>query len=147
MATKRKSSDEDTYDNNEARTPTSPPRKKLRITRNQKQALIDNLQLEITERARKLRAQYSLQANDLRARIERRVNRIPIALRKANMGELLEKHSTAPRVAHDNSSPRKLISPSKGSRGFAGISVSPAKQRAAVASPQTHRVKKQRCDT
>lgn len=41
---KRKSADDDAYD---VTTPTgSPPTKKLRITRNQKQALIDNLQLE-----------------------------------------------------------------------------------------------------
>ncbi|KAK5788179.1 hypothetical protein VI817_009137 [Penicillium citrinum] len=66
-------------------TPRGPPAKKMRLTQGQKQALIDNLQLEITERARKLRSQYALQANDLRARIERRVNRIPVSLRKANM--------------------------------------------------------------
>lgn len=62
------------------------------ITDGQKQALIDNLQLEITERARKLRAQYALQAQSLRTRIELRVNRIPNSLRNANMGELLEKY-------------------------------------------------------
>lgn len=46
-AAKRKSRDDDAYLDDEARTPTnSPPRKKMRITRNQKQALIDNLQLE-----------------------------------------------------------------------------------------------------
>ncbi|KAJ5887166.1 hypothetical protein N7504_011213 [Penicillium tannophilum] len=76
-------------------TPTGRPVKKLRLTQSQKQALIDNLQLEITERARKLRSQYALQAHDLRSRIERRVNRIPISLRKANMGELLDKHNAA----------------------------------------------------
>ncbi|KAH8429674.1 uncharacterized protein LDX57_007346 [Aspergillus melleus] len=143
LGTKRKSA-EDAYPSNEARTPTSsPPQKKLRITRNQKQALIDNLQLEITERARKLRAQYALQASDLRARIERRINRIPVALRKANMGELLEKHNAAIRAQHENGSPRKHISPIKGSRGLTTLSMSPAKQRAAAASPQTRRVKKQ----
>jgi hypothetical protein len=103
-------------------TPTgSPARKKLKITQSQKQAIIDNLQLEskivlptttmeamvpldsvlltqaVTERARKLRAQYALQAQDLRARIERRVNRIPLALRKATMGELLEKYGATTR--------------------------------------------------
>ncbi|KAJ5157863.1 uncharacterized protein N7482_008963 [Penicillium canariense] len=93
-------------------TPTGRPAKKLRLTQGQKQALIDNLQLEITERARKLRAQYALQANDLRARIERRVNRIPISLRKVNMGELFEKHS-APTQA---TSPIRRISPAKVSR-------------------------------
>ncbi|KAI1612141.1 Borealin N terminal-domain-containing protein [Exophiala viscosa] len=74
-------------------TPTgSPASKKMRITEAQKQALMDNLQLEITERARQLRAGYALQCADLRARIERRVNRIPLAIRKMTMGELMEKH-------------------------------------------------------
>ena len=42
---KRKSASDDAYDG--ITTPTgSPPTKKLRITRNQKQALMDNLQLE-----------------------------------------------------------------------------------------------------
>ncbi|KAK5056622.1 hypothetical protein LTR84_012154 [Exophiala bonariae] len=75
-----------------AATPTGSPRKKMRITQSQKQALMDNLQLEITERARQLRAGYSLQCADLRARIERRVNRIPLAVRKMTMGELMEQH-------------------------------------------------------
>ncbi|PGH36489.1 hypothetical protein GX50_00676 [[Emmonsia] crescens] len=82
-----------------ARTPNgSPARKRMKITHSQKQALIDNLQLEVTERARKLRAQYALQAQDLRGRIERRVNRIPVALRKAKMGDLLAKHSESTRA-------------------------------------------------
>ncbi|CAN8099480.1 unnamed protein product [Discula destructiva] len=74
----------------------STPRKKLRtgISLSQKQALIDNLQLEVTERARKLRAQYNLQAQGLRTRIEIRVNRIPMALRKAKMGELADKYKS-----------------------------------------------------
>jgi hypothetical protein len=61
----------------------------------------------VTERARKLRAQYTMQAQGLRTRIEIRVNRIPIALRKANMGELFAKHSIAaekPRFSSDNPS-------------------------------------------
>lgn len=49
----------------------------------------------VTERARNLRAHYALQAQDLRARIERRVNRIPVALRKANIGELFEKYKSS----------------------------------------------------
>ena len=98
-----------------ARTPSnrSPIKKvKMGITLGQKQALIDNLQLEsennilqctlrtsliflkiVTERARKLRAQYMHQAQVLRSRIEIRVHRIPMAMRKVNMGELLLKHS------------------------------------------------------
>ncbi|TPX17467.1 uncharacterized protein E0L32_003110 [Thyridium curvatum] len=80
-------------------SPSESPRKKRKvgITLGQKQALIDNLQLEkcppVTERARKLRAQYNLQAQGLRTRIEIRVNRIPMALRKAKMGDLLDKYS------------------------------------------------------
>ncbi|ROW16277.1 hypothetical protein VPNG_01872 [Cytospora leucostoma] len=70
------------------------PRKRQRtgITSGQKQALIDNLQLEITDRARKLRAQYNLQAQGLRTRIEIRVNRIPMALRNVRMGELADQY-------------------------------------------------------
>ena len=50
------------------------------------------LRVTVTERARKLRAQYALQAQSLRTRMEMRVNRIPTALRKANMGELYDKY-------------------------------------------------------
>lgn len=49
----------------------------------------------VTERARKLRAQYMLQAQGLRTRIEIRVNRIPTGLRKAKMGDLLLKYNEA----------------------------------------------------
>ncbi|KAE8378438.1 Borealin N terminal-domain-containing protein [Aspergillus bertholletiae] len=144
LTSKRKSRDDDAYPVDEARTPTgSPPKKRLRVTRNQKKALIDNLQLEVTERARKLRAQYALQAKDLRARIERRINRIPIALRKANMGELLEKYNAALRAQQENTSPRKLISPIKGSRNFAAISINPAMRKASAASPSPRRTRKQ----
>ncbi|ATY63435.1 hypothetical protein A9K55_008026 [Cordyceps militaris] len=79
----------------EPTTPTerSPiKRRRACITLPQKQTLIENLQLEITERARRLRAQYNLQAQGLRSRIEIRVNRIPTALRKMKMGDLLLKY-------------------------------------------------------
>lgn len=49
----------------------------------------------VTERARRLRAQYNVQAQHLRSRVEMRINRIPTALRKTTMGELLSK-SVAP---------------------------------------------------
>lgn len=78
----------------------------------------------VTERARKLRAQYALQANDLRARIERRVNRIPVSLRNANIGELLEKHNAATNKQQIASASRKY-SPIKVSRNMASISVDP----------------------
>ncbi|KPI45336.1 uncharacterized protein AB675_2700 [Cyphellophora attinorum] len=87
---KRKS---DAIDDTPATPTGSPSRKKLRVTAEQKQAIIDNLQLEITERARKLRAGYALQCEDLRARVQRRVNRIPMAMRKMTMGELMARHA------------------------------------------------------
>ena len=94
--------------------PQESPSKRQRvgITLAQKQALIDNLQLEsmssaqrgvddatltlaaVTERARKLRANYNIHAQSLRTRIEIRVNRIPLSLRKLTMGELMDKYST-----------------------------------------------------
>ncbi|TFA98094.1 hypothetical protein CCMA1212_010121 [Trichoderma ghanense] len=76
-------------------TPKRSPieKKPTGITLQQKQALIENLRLEITERARRLRAQYHLQAQGLRSRIEIRLNRIPTALRKATMGDLLLKYA------------------------------------------------------
>ncbi|KAL4920769.1 Borealin N terminal-domain-containing protein [Aspergillus aurantiobrunneus] len=143
LATKRKSHEmDDAHPSVENVTPTNtPPRKRMRITRSQKQALMDNLQLEITERARKLRAQYALQAQDLRARIERRVNRIPVALRKANMGELLEKHNASLRAQKENPSPRKYRSPAKGSRNFTAMSAS-GRKKAATISPSPRRVRK-----
>ena len=87
-------------------------KRRLGITPAQKQALIDNLRLEststqpqavdyalltgtaVTERARKLRANYNIHAQSLRTRIEIRVNRIPMSLRKLTMGELLQKYAT-----------------------------------------------------
>jgi hypothetical protein len=48
---------------------------------------------KVTERARKLRAQYALQAQGLRTRLEMRVNRIPQALRKRNIQDLLDEYA------------------------------------------------------
>ncbi|KAF3481907.1 uncharacterized protein GIQ15_04666 [Arthroderma uncinatum] len=113
VSRKRKSPEPNSqYD--EAHTPTrSPSKRQLRITQKQKQALMDNLQLEITERARKLRAHYALQAQDLRARIERRINRIPMALRKQNLGELLVKYSEAAKETNTKSPFKKPTLPLK----------------------------------
>ncbi|PHH90979.1 hypothetical protein CDD83_2049 [Cordyceps sp. RAO-2017] len=72
------------------RSPIRKPR--MNISLQQKQALVDNLQLEVTERARRLRAQYNLQAQGLRSRIEIRINRIPTSLRKVKMGDLILKY-------------------------------------------------------
>ncbi|KAH7369082.1 Borealin N terminal-domain-containing protein [Plectosphaerella cucumerina] len=73
-------------------TPTRSPIKKRRgITIEQKKAIIENLQLEVTDRARRLRAQYHARAQSLRSRVEMRVARIPRALLKLTMEELLAK--------------------------------------------------------
>ncbi|KAK3394046.1 Borealin N terminal-domain-containing protein [Podospora didyma] len=97
-------------------------RKQGTITLAQKQALIDNLQLEITERARKLRANYNIHAQSLRTRIEIRVNRIPISLRKVKMGDLLQKYSTdQPQQQQSQQSlsqyPRTALTSGGGNRG------------------------------
>ncbi|KAI7525081.1 hypothetical protein KC331_g17740 [Hortaea werneckii] len=107
----------------EAQTPEQSPAKTMTgITEAQKQALVDNLQLEITERARKLRAQYAMQAQGLRTRLEMRVNRIPQGLRKRNIQDLLDEHAQrekpqpAPPVPATNTEPAKAsVVPSKSS--------------------------------
>lgn len=47
----------------------------------------------VTERARKLRAQYALHAQGLRSRLEMRINRIPLALREKNIMDLVNQHA------------------------------------------------------
>ncbi|PVH78920.1 hypothetical protein DL98DRAFT_516416 [Cadophora sp. DSE1049] len=124
-----------------ARTPPnrSPIKKqKMGITLAQKQALIDNLQLEITERARKLRAQYNLQAQGLRTRIEIRVNRIPMALRRAKMGDLYTKYSEPSRPAATASRTEKINSPRK--------NLLQAEQSNSRASPSPQRAPKRMSD-
>lgn len=95
-------------------SPATPERDSARqapaITATQKQALIDNLQLEsksmsnaygapfltrlaVTERARKLRAQYALHAQGLRSRLEMRINRVPKQLRATNIADLIDQYS------------------------------------------------------
>ncbi|KAF8455641.1 Borealin N terminal-domain-containing protein [Terfezia claveryi] len=65
------------------------------LTSPQKRIIIDNLMLEMNERVRRLRAQYEVQAQALRNRIEMRINRVPKKLWNAKMGDLLLKHATA----------------------------------------------------
>ncbi|KAL2685189.1 hypothetical protein Neosp_006285 [[Neocosmospora] mangrovei] len=80
-----------------AGSPSAYPRSPIKrrtpgtITMQQKQAMIDNMQLEITERARRLRAQYSFMATTVRSRVEMRINRIPMSMRNVKMGDLLQK--------------------------------------------------------
>lgn len=100
----------------------------------------------VTERARKLRAQYALQAQDLRSRIHRRVNRIPLALRKTTMGELLERHSMKAASSSNETLPAKKTAGSKTTRGGAAASASRGADRltntsvATSAPKQTRRV-------
>ncbi|KAK4197037.1 Borealin N terminal-domain-containing protein [Triangularia verruculosa] len=112
----------------------SPAKMRRRgVTASQKQALIENLQLEITERARKLRSNYNIHAQSLRTRIEIRVNRIPMSLRKMKMGDLLDKYSNqqqqhqrppvagylkGPPVPEKDPNPSKVYPPRAGGLGY-----------------------------
>ncbi|KAF4449653.1 nbl1 borealin protein [Fusarium austroafricanum] len=82
------------HSGSDASQPRSPIRKRTpgTITMVQKQAMIDNMQLEITERARRLRAQYNYMATTVRSRIEMRLNRVPMSMRNVKMGDLLQKY-------------------------------------------------------
>lgn len=52
------------------------------------------ISIAVAERARKLRAQEALQCRGLRTRVEIRINRVPSAMRKPKMRDLLAKHMT-----------------------------------------------------
>jgi len=76
--------------------------------------LIESL---VTVRARRLRAQYSTQAEGLRTRVEFRVNRIPPALRKQKLGDLMKKYSdesAKPSGSQNTNSVRNPMQESKG---------------------------------
>lgn len=51
--------------------------------------------IAVTERARHLRAQYALQCEDLKSRIRRRINRVPLKVRKMTIGELMTQNESA----------------------------------------------------
>ncbi|KAK4127124.1 hypothetical protein N657DRAFT_566491 [Parathielavia appendiculata] len=122
--------------------PQESPSKRQRvgITLVQKQALLDNLQLEITERARKLRSNYNIHAQSLRTRIEIRVNRIPLSLRKLTMGELLERYSN-----ESQEKPRAMTSSVRGPAVPAKDVPSrpPTRGTATAAQPSTRPAKRQ----
>lgn len=65
----------------------------MRILLCKRVELYTNAAFIVTERARKLRAQYNVQAQGLKTRIEIRVNRIPISMRKKNIGDYFDKHN------------------------------------------------------
>ena len=71
-----------------------------------------------------------LQAQGLRARVEIRVNRIPVAMRKVKMGDLVLKHSTTSLKSTTVAGPSQMArSPAKNllqeSRGLTRQSPSP----------------------
>ncbi|KAA8909013.1 Borealin N terminal-domain-containing protein [Sphaerosporella brunnea] len=74
-----------------ATSPKSPFRRVVdgRITKPQKQALLDNLEVEMNQRTRKLRSQVNQQVHALKQRIEMRINRIPKKFWKMTMADLL----------------------------------------------------------
>ena len=65
---------------------------------------------EVTERARKLRNQYKLQAQSLRAHIEMRINRVPSSLRRSKMGDL-DSARTGPSEPVEQSNQMNIIEP------------------------------------
>lgn len=65
---------------------------------------------EVTERARKLRNQYKLQAQSLRAHIEMRINRVPSSLRRTKMGDL-DSALTGPSEPVEESNQMNIIEP------------------------------------
>ncbi|VBB73452.1 Putative protein of unknown function [Podospora comata] len=122
--------------------------RKRGVTATQKQALMENLQLEITERARKLRTNYSIHAQSLRTRIEIRVNRIPMSLRKMKMGDLLDKYSNqqrppvagylkGPPVPEKDSNPSKVYPPRAGGRPRAEQLPPPSSSQAQPPPPRS----------
>ncbi|KAI0140135.1 Borealin N terminal-domain-containing protein [Hypoxylon sp. NC0597] len=143
-ATRKRKSSHSTSPIEDQKIPTkgSPSRspikkRKLGLSLAQKQALIDNLQLEITERARRLRAQYNIQAQQLRSRVEMRVNRIPTSLRKAKMGELLSKSLQPQQPPRPPKSTEEISGADKENQG-AAVDNSKKRARAAPGKEPAH---------
>ncbi|RMD42619.1 hypothetical protein DV735_g2508, partial [Chaetothyriales sp. CBS 134920] len=129
-------------------TPTGSPvtHKKLKVSEAQKQALMDNLQLEIDERKRRLRVHYALQSADLRSRIERRINRIPMAMRRMTMREVMAKHQEA--IKAQTAAKKPVLAPAPSARPLPQLPSEPAKsslpKRAQVHSPAAARGRKRK---
>ncbi|KAL0936611.1 uncharacterized protein CTRU02_208826 [Colletotrichum truncatum] len=136
-------------------TPTmlsSSPSKRPRagITIEQKQAIIDNLQLEITDRARRLRAQYNQQAQTLRSRIQMRVNRVPRSMLKMTMADFvaraieqqrrLESVSRPPPVPEKDFPPRanphKLAPPARPAKRLSDAMAGGDKENEQILNPK-----------
>ncbi|KXH31389.1 hypothetical protein CSIM01_04008 [Colletotrichum simmondsii] len=125
-------------------------RQRLGISLEQKQAIIDNLQLEITDRARRLRAQYNQQAQTLRSRIQMRVNRVPRAMLKMTMADLvaraieqqkrLEAASRPPPVPEKDfpprGSPHKLAPPARPAKRLSDAIAGGDKENEQILNPK-----------
>ncbi|KAK1598036.1 Borealin N terminal-domain-containing protein [Colletotrichum navitas] len=125
-------------------------RQRLGISLEQKQAIIDNLQLEITDRARRLRAQYNQQAQTLRSRIQMRVNRVPRSMLKMTMADLvaraveqqkrLEAASRPPPVPEKDfafrTSPYKLAPPARSTKRLSDAMAGGDKENEQILNPK-----------
>ncbi|KAK1982583.1 Borealin N terminal-domain-containing protein [Colletotrichum cereale] len=125
-------------------------RQRLGISLEQKQAIIDNLQLEITDRARRLRAQYNQQAQTLRSRIQMRVNRVPRSMLKMTMADLvaraveqqkrLEAASRPPPVPEKDfpprTSPYKLAPPARPAKRLSDAMAGGDKENEQILNPK-----------
>jgi hypothetical protein len=94
--------------------------------------------MAVTERARKLRAQYALQAQSLHTRIELRVNRIPTSLRNVTMGELLQKYAVSAKKE------TQKMAADKESDGKTMIAASTSQRQTAAPGPGIRGVKRTR---
>ena len=102
----------------------------------------------VTARARKLRAQYALQAQGLRTRIEIRVNRIPIALRKAKMQDLIDKYTAEAKVKEEAAAKTAAMAEKASKAATGAAAAKPAAKSKKTAQATTKRgVKRTRYET
>ncbi|KAF3928278.1 hypothetical protein AA313_de0208623 [Arthrobotrys entomopaga] len=83
-------------------TPTTAIKRRpttRKISRFEKDRLIENIRIEVERRAKALRQRYTLQAEMLRQGIELRVGRIPYKMRNMTMGELYDQFATTAEAA------------------------------------------------
>ncbi|KAF2397413.1 hypothetical protein EJ06DRAFT_148514 [Trichodelitschia bisporula] len=107
-----------------------------RITAAQKEALIQNLDLELEERARKLRAQYELHVEGMQNRLEMRINRIPQRLRTKKMGELLNEYKVKLRPQKPLPAPPTKTAPIAGSKTTPKLVLKMGPKAASKAAPK-----------
>ncbi|QIW97839.1 hypothetical protein AMS68_003357 [Peltaster fructicola] len=112
----------------------------LQLTAVEKQAMVDDLQLEITKRARGLRSIYNEQARQLRESLERRVHRIPPRMRSKTMGELADEQA---KKASKPTVPPKVTAPARSAKRTSNIAFEAEdKENAPTAYPDLQPQKK-----